>query len=78
MIVDGGLWLSRPRHISKEDVKALSRAVEKTSRMVGLPSSKLWSILLIGLLWNCCNWKPRTCFVLDLQKLSVQKKDLPT
>jgi len=45
MIVDGGLWLSRPRHISKEDVKALSRAVEKTSRMVGLPSSKLWSII---------------------------------
>ncbi|XP_020269967.1 peroxisomal 2,4-dienoyl-CoA reductase-like [Asparagus officinalis] len=38
MIVDGGLWLSRPRHISKEDVKALSRVVEKKSRVTGLPS----------------------------------------
>ncbi|KAJ6849313.1 peroxisomal 2,4-dienoyl-CoA reductase-like [Iris pallida] len=41
MVVDGGLWLSRPRHIPKEDVKALSRAVESKSRSVGLPSSKL-------------------------------------
>ncbi|MCL7036937.1 hypothetical protein MKW94_017027 [Papaver nudicaule] len=30
--VDGGLWLSRPRHISKETVKELSRVVEKRSR----------------------------------------------
>lgn len=41
MVVDGGLWLSRPRHIPKEDVKALSRAVEIKSRAVGIPSSKL-------------------------------------
>lgn len=41
MVVDGGLWLSRPRHIPKEDVKALSRAVEQKSRAVGVPSSKL-------------------------------------
>ncbi|ONK60956.1 uncharacterized protein A4U43_C08F24500 [Asparagus officinalis] len=41
MIVDGGFWLSRPRYIPKEDVKELSRVVEKKSRMVGLPSSKL-------------------------------------
>ncbi|WOL03367.1 hypothetical protein Cni_G12087 [Canna indica] len=32
LIVDGGLWLSRPRHISKEEVKKLSRVVEKKSR----------------------------------------------
>ncbi|KAJ6825439.1 peroxisomal 2,4-dienoyl-CoA reductase-like [Iris pallida] len=41
MVVDGGLWLSRPRHIPKQDVKALSRAVETKSRAVGLPTSKL-------------------------------------
>ncbi|XP_010557277.1 PREDICTED: peroxisomal 2,4-dienoyl-CoA reductase [Tarenaya hassleriana] len=43
--VDGGLWLSRPRHLPKEAVKQLSRVVEKRSRdkPVGLPltSSKL-------------------------------------
>ncbi|XP_062168639.1 peroxisomal 2,4-dienoyl-CoA reductase [(3E)-enoyl-CoA-producing] isoform X2 [Alnus glutinosa] len=41
--VDGGLWLSRPRHLPKEAVKQLSRAVEKRSRQkpVGLPTSKL-------------------------------------
>ncbi|XP_008798217.1 peroxisomal 2,4-dienoyl-CoA reductase [Phoenix dactylifera] len=43
MVVDGGLWLSRPRHISKEEVKELSRVVEKKSRTsrVGIPTSKL-------------------------------------
>ncbi|KAH7839029.1 hypothetical protein Vadar_033988 [Vaccinium darrowii] len=43
MVVDGGLWLSRPRHLSKEAVKQLSRAVEKRSRdaPVGIPKSKL-------------------------------------
>ncbi|XP_059666716.1 peroxisomal 2,4-dienoyl-CoA reductase [(3E)-enoyl-CoA-producing]-like [Cornus florida] len=43
MIVDGGLWLSRPRHLPKEAVKQLSRAVEKKSRdaPVGVPTSKL-------------------------------------
>ncbi|GMY33238.1 peroxisomal 2,4-dienoyl-CoA reductase [Fagus crenata] len=43
MIVDGGLWLSRPRHLPKEAVKQLSRAVEKRSRdkPVGVPTSKL-------------------------------------
>ncbi|XP_076938441.1 peroxisomal 2,4-dienoyl-CoA reductase [(3E)-enoyl-CoA-producing]-like [Bidens hawaiensis] len=41
--VDGGLWLSRPRHLPKEDVKMLSRVVEKRARAapVGVPSSKL-------------------------------------
>uniref|UniRef100_A0A6V7PUR3 2,4-dienoyl-CoA reductase [(3E)-enoyl-CoA-producing] n=1 Tax=Ananas comosus var. bracteatus TaxID=296719 RepID=A0A6V7PUR3_ANACO len=43
VVVDGGLWLSRPRHIPKEEVKELSRAVERKSRAsnVGAPSSKL-------------------------------------
>lgn len=43
--MDGGLWLSRPRHIPKEEVKQLSRLVEKKSRTspTGIPSSKLWS-----------------------------------
>ncbi|KDP25070.1 hypothetical protein JCGZ_22605 [Jatropha curcas] len=43
VIVDGGLWLSRPRHLPKEGVKQLSQTVEKRSRAspVGVPSSKL-------------------------------------
>ncbi|KAL5731370.1 2,4-dienoyl-CoA reductase [(2E)-enoyl-CoA-producing] [Ranunculus cassubicifolius] len=43
LIVDGGLWLSRPRHIQKEVIQKISRAVEERSRKapVGLPSSKL-------------------------------------
>ncbi|KAK3217745.1 hypothetical protein Dsin_011715 [Dipteronia sinensis] len=43
LIVDGGLWLSRPRHLPKEAIKQLSRAVEKRSRAapVGVPTSKL-------------------------------------
>lgn len=43
MVVDGGLWLSKPRHLSKEAVKQLSRTVEKKSREapVGVPKSKL-------------------------------------
>ncbi|XP_021299501.1 peroxisomal 2,4-dienoyl-CoA reductase-like [Herrania umbratica] len=43
LIIDGGHWLSRPRHITKEAVKQLSRAVEKRSRdkPVGVPTSKL-------------------------------------
>ncbi|KAI3830751.1 hypothetical protein MKX03_000711, partial [Papaver bracteatum] len=32
LVVDGGNWLSRPRHISKEAVKELSRVVERRSR----------------------------------------------
>lgn len=41
--VDGGLWLSRPRHLPKDAVKQLSRTVENRSRAtpVGLPTSKL-------------------------------------
>ncbi|MBA0671476.1 hypothetical protein Goklo_025530, partial [Gossypium klotzschianum] len=40
---DGGHWLSHPRRLSKEEVKQLSRVVEKRSRekLVGVPSSKL-------------------------------------
>ncbi|KAG9143255.1 hypothetical protein Leryth_010178 [Lithospermum erythrorhizon] len=43
VVVDGGLWLSQPRHISKDTVKQLSRAVEKKARAapVGVPTSKL-------------------------------------
>ncbi|KAJ0975902.1 hypothetical protein J5N97_017867 [Dioscorea zingiberensis] len=43
LVVDGGLWLSRPRYIPKEDVKQLSRLVKKKSRTspTGIPSSKL-------------------------------------
>lgn len=43
LVVDGGLWLSRPRHLPKEAVKQLSRAVERRSREapVGVPTSKL-------------------------------------
>ncbi|KAI0494988.1 hypothetical protein KFK09_025134 [Dendrobium nobile] len=43
LIVDGGYWLSQPRHISKEEVKKISRIVEKNSResTVGIPTSKL-------------------------------------
>ncbi|XP_078437887.1 short-chain dehydrogenase-reductase B [Wolffia australiana] len=44
LIVDGGLWLSHPRIIPKEEVKQLSRLVETKSRKdpVGMPpKSKL-------------------------------------
>ncbi|KAL7241487.1 hypothetical protein ACSBR1_014142 [Camellia fascicularis] len=43
LVVDGGLWLSRPRHLPKEAVKQLSRVVETRSRNapVGIPKSKL-------------------------------------
>ncbi|KAJ8455658.1 hypothetical protein OPV22_028767 [Ensete ventricosum] len=43
MVVDGGLWLSHPRHIGKEEVKKLSKVVEMKSRKspVGFPVSKL-------------------------------------
>lgn len=43
LVVDGGLWLSRPRHLPKEEVKMLSRVVEKHARAAptGVPSSKL-------------------------------------
>ncbi|KAL7088324.1 hypothetical protein ACP275_13G121400 [Erythranthe tilingii] len=41
--IDGGLWLSKPRHLSKDAVGQVSRAVEKRSRAapVGIPTSKL-------------------------------------
>lgn len=43
MIVDGGLWLSKPRHLPKEVVTQVSRSVERRSRdaSVGIPKSKL-------------------------------------
>ncbi|KAL4278325.1 hypothetical protein GQ457_03G025120 [Hibiscus cannabinus] len=43
LVVDGGLWLSWPRHLPKEEVKQMSRAIEKRSRdkPVGVPTSKL-------------------------------------
>ncbi|XP_057795206.1 peroxisomal 2,4-dienoyl-CoA reductase [(3E)-enoyl-CoA-producing]-like [Salvia miltiorrhiza] len=41
--VDGGLWLSKPRYLSKEAVKMLSPTLEKESRQtaVGASTSKL-------------------------------------
>ncbi|KAI3456669.1 hypothetical protein Pfo_013332 [Paulownia fortunei] len=41
--VDGGLWLSKPRHLPKDAVKQVSRTVEKRSRAApaGVPTSKL-------------------------------------
>lgn len=39
MVVDGGCWLSKPRHLPKEAVKQFSRVVEKRSR--AKPTSKL-------------------------------------
>ncbi|KAL8457158.1 hypothetical protein ACS0TY_035125 [Phlomoides rotata] len=41
--VDGGLWLSRPRHLAKDAVRQVSRAVEKRTRAasIGVPKSKL-------------------------------------
>ncbi|KAL2326088.1 hypothetical protein Fmac_025146 [Flemingia macrophylla] len=43
LIVDGGLWPSRPRHLPKVVVKQVSRAAEKRLRnaQVGVPNSKL-------------------------------------
>lgn len=43
MVVDGGLWLSRPRHLPKDAVKQLGRAVERRSRAtpIGIPKSNL-------------------------------------
>ncbi|XP_071703544.1 peroxisomal 2,4-dienoyl-CoA reductase [(3E)-enoyl-CoA-producing]-like [Rutidosis leptorrhynchoides] len=43
MVVDGGIWLNSPRHMSKEEVKQLSKTVEKRSRdaPVGVPKSNL-------------------------------------
>ncbi|KAF4346239.1 hypothetical protein G4B88_026203 [Cannabis sativa] len=37
MVVDGGLWLSRPPHLPKEFVKQLSRAVEKKKSGAAAP-----------------------------------------
>ncbi|KAH9603299.1 hypothetical protein KSS87_014915 [Heliosperma pusillum] len=41
--VDGGLWLSRPRHLAKDAVRQMSRVVEKKTRNTptGVPKSKL-------------------------------------
>ncbi|XVF00488.1 hypothetical protein REPUB_Repub04eG0005200 [Reevesia pubescens] len=43
LVVDGGQWLSTPRHLSKDAVKQLSRRQEIRSRAAptGLPKSKL-------------------------------------
>lgn len=43
MPVDNGMWLSHPRHLSKDGVRQVSRTVEKRSRATptGLPASKL-------------------------------------
>ncbi|XP_076949039.1 peroxisomal 2,4-dienoyl-CoA reductase [(3E)-enoyl-CoA-producing]-like [Bidens hawaiensis] len=43
LVVDGGQWLSGPRHMPKEEVKTLSRIVETRARAAptGVPTSKL-------------------------------------
>ncbi|KAE9592816.1 hypothetical protein Lal_00029126 [Lupinus albus] len=43
LIIDGGLWLSQPRYMSKEAVKQVSRSIEKKSRVApfDVPKSKL-------------------------------------
>ncbi|XP_050233786.1 peroxisomal 2,4-dienoyl-CoA reductase [(3E)-enoyl-CoA-producing]-like [Mercurialis annua] len=43
LVVDGGEWLSKPRHLPKDAVKQLSRVVEKRTKdaLVGVPKSKL-------------------------------------
>lgn len=41
LVVDGGSWLSAPRHLPKDEVRRLSRAVERRSRDVAVPKSKL-------------------------------------
>lgn len=43
LVVDGGIWLSKPRDLPKEAVRQLSKVVEKRSRdaPVGVPKSKL-------------------------------------
>ncbi|KAK6133158.1 hypothetical protein DH2020_033096 [Rehmannia glutinosa] len=44
--VDGGLWLSKPRHMAKDEVKQFSRTAEKRSRAApsGVPTSKLFNV----------------------------------
>ncbi|KAI3664924.1 hypothetical protein L6452_43536 [Arctium lappa] len=43
LVVDGGIWLSNPRHMSKEAVKQVSKEAEKRSRNapVGVAKSNL-------------------------------------
>lgn len=43
IVVDGGIWLCRPRRLPKEEVKRISRSVEKNSResSAALANSKL-------------------------------------
>jgi len=41
LLVDGGEWLSKPRNISKEQLRQFGRAVEQRSRATTLPNSKL-------------------------------------
>ncbi|KAK3432540.1 peroxisomal 2,4-dienoyl-CoA reductase [Eucalyptus grandis] len=41
LVVDGGSWLSAPRYLPKDEVRRLSRAVERRSRDVAVPKSKL-------------------------------------
>jgi hypothetical protein len=36
IVVDGGIWLSRPRHIPKEEVKALSKVIERKVRICAI------------------------------------------
>ncbi|KAH0891275.1 hypothetical protein HID58_053704 [Brassica napus] len=50
MVVDGGLWLSKPRHLAKEAVKELSRVVEKRSRAKPSPKITLHIVVAHSLL----------------------------
>ena len=45
MVVDAELCLSKPRHLAKEAVKQLSRAVAKKSRAKRMIITMFWCIL---------------------------------
>lgn len=40
LVVDGGHWIYKPQKISRTDVVAASKAVEESSRGVGIPKSR--------------------------------------
>jgi peroxisomal 2,4-dienoyl-CoA reductase len=45
LVVDGGQWLWKPRWISKEQLRAIGRIVEKRSREPQSPSTAMKSKL---------------------------------
>ncbi|RLM75118.1 peroxisomal 2,4-dienoyl-CoA reductase-like [Panicum miliaceum] len=53
LVVDGGLWLSHPRHIPKEEVKELSKLVEKKHLCVLLSPNSIVYVALCILSFVC-------------------------